>query len=57
MSDKYIAIGSIGTFQPNHEVTGLDDERYAELVELGKVRVEKDETKPKAATKDKTTKE
>lgn len=49
MSDKYFAIGSVGTFLPNEEVTGLDDERYAELVELGKVRVEQgedDEIKP-----------
>lgn len=49
MSDKYFAIGSVGTFLPDEEVTGLDDERYAELVELGKVRVEQgedDEIKP-----------
>lgn len=49
MSDKYFAIGSVGTFQPNDEVVGLDDERLAELVELGKVRVEQgedDEIKP-----------
>jgi len=49
MSDKYFAIGSVGTFLPDEEVTGLDDERYAELVELGKVRVEQgedDESKP-----------
>lgn len=49
MSDKYFAIGSVGTFLPNEEVTGLDDERYVELLELGKVRVEQveeDETKP-----------
>lgn len=49
MSDKYFAIGSIGTFRPNEEVTGLDDERMDELVLLGKVRVEQgeeDETKP-----------
>lgn len=43
MSDKYFAIGSVGIFLPNEEVTGLDDERYAELVELGKVRVEQGE--------------
>lgn len=49
MSDKYFAIGSVGTFLPDEEVTGLDDERYAELVGLGKVRVEQgedDESKP-----------
>lgn len=51
MSDKYFAIGSIGTFRPNEEVTGLDDERMDELVLLGKVRVEQveddeDQTKP-----------
>ena len=49
MSDKYFAIGSIGTFLPNEEVTGLDDERMDELVMLGKVRVEQgedDEIKP-----------
>lgn len=50
MSDKYFAIGSVGTFQPNDEVVGLDDERLAELVELGKVRVEQGE-KPKSNNK------
>lgn len=50
MSDKYFAIGSVGTFQPNDEVIGLDDERYAELVEQGVVRVEQGE-KPKQTNK------
>lgn len=55
MSDKYFAIGSIGTFLPNDEVVGLDDDRLAELLELGKVRVEQGE-KPKQTNK-KTDKE
>lgn len=57
MSDKYIAIGSVGAFQPNDEVVGLDDDRYAELVELGKVRVEKGKVETKPASKTKTNKE
>ena len=52
MSDKYIAIGSIGTFLPNEEVTGLDEERLIELALLGKVRVvQLADDEPKAVSK------
>lgn len=57
MSDKYFAIGSIGTFRPNDEVTGLDDERMDELVLLGKVRVEQGKAESKSTAKNKTDKE
>lgn len=57
MADKYFAIGSVGTFLPNDEVTGLDDERLAELVELGKVRVEQGKAESKSTAKNKTDKE
>lgn len=57
MSDKYFAIGSIGTFLPDDEVVGLDDERLAELVELGKVRVEQGKAESKSTAKNKTDKE
>lgn len=57
MSDKYFAIGSIGTFLPNEEVTGLDDERMDELVMLGKVRVEQGKADTKSTAKNKTDKE
>lgn len=57
MSDKYFAIGSIGTFKPNEEVTGLDDERMDELVLLGKVRVEQGEKPKQTSSKSKSDKE
>lgn len=57
MSDKYFAIGSIGTFLPNEEVTGLDDERMDELVLLGKVRVEQVEKPKQTSNKSKSDKE
>lgn len=57
MSDKYFAIGSIGAFRPNDEVTGLDDERMDELVMLGKVRVEQDEKPKQTSSKSKSDKE
>ncbi len=50
MADKYIAVGTVGSFLPNQEVVGLEKERYAQLVEAGAVRVEKEEAK--AETKD-----
>lgn len=40
MADKYIAVGTVGSFLPNQEVVGLEKERYAQLVEAGAVRVE-----------------
>lgn len=38
MSKRHIAIWSVGDFLPGETVTGLSDERLAELVELGAVQ-------------------
>ena len=38
MSKRHIAIWSVGDFLPGQIVTGLSDERLAELVELGAVQ-------------------
>ena len=38
MSKQHIAIWSVGEFLPGQTVTGLSDERLAELVELGAVQ-------------------
>lgn len=38
MSKQHIAIWSVGDFLPGETVTGLSDERLAELVELGAVQ-------------------
>lgn len=51
MADKYIAVGTVGSFLPEQEVTGLSAERYKQLLEDGAVRVEE-----KAEEKEKTTK-
>lgn len=52
MADKYIAVGTVGSFAPEQEVTGLTAGRYKELEEAGKVRL----VVEKAATPTKTTK-
>ena len=39
MSKRHIAIWSVGDFLPGETVTGLSDERLAELAEMGAVRV------------------
>lgn len=38
MSKQHIAVWSVGDFLPGETVTGLSDERLAELVELGAVQ-------------------
>lgn len=52
MADKYIAVGSVGTFLPEQEVTGLPKARMDELVEAGVVRLDS----AKAAETKETTK-
>ena len=44
MADKYFAIGSVGSFLPEQEVVGLEKDRYKELEEAGKIRVEREKT-------------
>ena len=39
MSKRHIAIWSVGDFLPGETVTGLSDERLAELVAMGAVQV------------------
>ena len=57
MADKYIAVGTVGSFLPEQEVTGLEDKRYKELLDAGKVRVVKGEDDKKSeTTRAKTTK-
>ncbi len=56
MADKYIAVGTVGSFLPNQEVVGLEKERYAQLVEAGAVRVETTADKKIEPIKKETTK-
>lgn len=56
MADKYIAVGTVGSFLPNQEVVGLEKERYAQLVEAGAVRVETTADKKAEPTKKEPTK-
>jgi len=51
MADKYIAVGSVGSFLPNQEVVGLEKEQYTELLESGAVRVEKEAPKKETTKK------
>lgn len=53
MADKYIAVGSVGNFLPEQEVTGLPKARMDELVEAGVVRL--DSAKAKDTDPDKET--
>ena len=54
MADKYIAVGSVGSFLPEQEVVGLETGRYKQLLEAGVVRVET--TADKKEDKKETTK-
>lgn len=47
MTKKYIAIGSVGRFQPGEEIKGLDAERIQALLASGAIAEYKEPEEPK----------